>query len=193
MYTRQDFILSVASIDDGKPIWLEKHKSGGLASDINVAFRIGGLEDLGLLSELVNEKKLQNMRIWFQDGHRVYMAIDGGKPVYYEWVAFENFYDPFLGLTIPVKEDECLAFDAYTHPDYRFKNILRSVSSKIILDCYHNKKRRKIMSYVTSERWPLFQRFYRITGLGIVRPKANISRIRILGIWTGKMTNLKDE
>lgn len=190
IHTRQQFYLFGASTRDGKPEWLDQSNPSGLDSDIDMSFRVGEEKDLDLLSDLAGARKVELMRLWLKDGHRVYIASDGDRVVYYEWVAFHDFYDSYLGITVRVKEDECFAFDALTHPDYKLKNILRAASSKIALDCHYNMGRQKIMAYVNAERWPLFVKLYRISGLGTVRAEAVITRRRILGVWRSRIDKL---
>jgi len=189
-YTRQDFYLFSFSISDGMPQWLADNDPTAMPADVPIMFHVGREADLDDLSPLADAGKLRRMRQWLEDGHRVYIGSHGNKVVYYEWVAFRDFYDPFLRLTIPVGDEECFAFDAFTHPDYRLQNLLRAASSAIARDCYHEMGKRKILAYVNAERWPLFQKLYRVTGLGTVRPELLISRIRILGIWRGRMAAL---
>ena len=80
--------------------------------------------------------------------------------------------------------------DAFTHPDYKLKNILRAASSRIALDCHYRHGKQKIMACVDSQKWPLYQKLYKITGLGKVHPAVEIRRTRFMGIWRCTMRRL---
>jgi hypothetical protein len=183
VHTRLVLYVTEASTQDEKPEWFAGSGSEGLSADVPVTFRTGEERDLEAISELAGGRDLDEMRRWLGEGHAVYVVYDREKLVYYEWVAFHDFFDPYLKMTIPVKADECFAFDAFTHPDYKLKNILRAASSKIVLDCYRRHGKQKIRACVDSGKWPLYQKLYRITGLGEVRLVGEITRTRNFGIW----------
>jgi hypothetical protein len=183
IHTRQVLYIFAASTRDAESEWFAGSDSEGLPSDLPVTFRAGDERDLEAISELAGGRDVDEMRRWLEAGHSVYVVFDRDKLVYFEWVALHDFFDPYLKITIPVRDDECFAFDAFTHPDYKLKNILRAASSKIALDCHHRHGKQKIMACVDSAKWPLYRKLYRITGLGEVHRVAEIARTRNFGIW----------
>jgi hypothetical protein len=190
IHTRQVLYIFAASAQDAKSDWFAGDASEGLPSDLPVSFRPGNEEDLEAISRLAGGRDVDEMRRWLEQGHKVYVVSDDDNLVYFEWVALHDFFDPYLRITIPVKNDECFAFDAFTHPAYKLKNILRAASSKIALDCHHRYGKQKIMACVDSAKWPLYQKLYRITGLGEVHRVAEIERARNFGVWKCKFRRL---
>jgi GNAT superfamily N-acetyltransferase len=85
--------------------------------------RTAGPEDLPLLESLVTRAKLAQFRTRLERGEVCAVALRDGRAASYVWVTPSDHRDPWLKVTVPVDDDACVGYDAYTHPDFRGQGV----------------------------------------------------------------------
>ncbi len=139
----------------------------------DVEIRLGTEDDIERLEESLPARKIKKFRRWFKDGNDLFVGLHNGRIVYYQWLMYRDFYDPFAGMVIKLKEDEVLPVDVYTAPDFRFKDIHLAANYMTITRC-KELGRHKMVALSTPEKFPLLKLWYKKTGLGHIRPLKHI-------------------
>jgi GNAT superfamily N-acetyltransferase len=109
LYQKQEFYLCEADCSIDTP-------------DFEVspfATRTARAGDLPLLQTLVTRGKLQQFRERFDRGETCAIALRDGRAASYVWITPSDHRDSWLKVTVPVDDDACVGYDAYTHPDFR--------------------------------------------------------------------------
>lgn len=146
---------------------------------INVEIRKATFEDLDKFSKIAPGKRLKRFKDWYRKGYECFIALKDGEIIYYQWLAFSDFYHQGLNMNLKIQEDEVYPIDVYTLPEYRMKNLHLAVDSQLFEYC-RDRKRYRLIATASPEQFPLFQIMYKRSGLGHVYPVKSITYIRTL-------------
>lgn len=161
-------------------------------SFIDVEIRRATKEDLDKFSEIVPKKKLKKFKNWFRNNHICFIALKDGKIIYYQWLAFSNFYNPYINKEFELQKDEVYPIDLFTLPEYRMKNLHLAVDSQVFTYC-KDMMRFKLLATASPDKFPMFQIMYKRAGWGNVYPLRSITYMRVLGIKKHKIKKMVDD
>ncbi len=159
---------------------------------IDVEIRRATIDEIDKFKEIVSRRKIKKFRAWFKKGYDPFVALYNGKIIYYQWLAYSDFYDPFAGMTLKPNHDEVVPVDVYTVQEFKFKDIHLSANYRTVVHC---KKigRYKMIALSTPERFPLLKLLYERTKFAHVYPVKRIAYYRLFKvIKMHKATDFKD-
>jgi RimJ/RimL family protein N-acetyltransferase len=85
-------------------------------------------------------------------GHQCHIALHQDRIVSSLWIAFRAAEVPHLGCTLSVGIDGAYAFDAFTSPDYRGRNIAPALSLQARTQIFNSQTRRIITAILPENR-----------------------------------------
>ena len=176
---KREFIMFCG--DMTKEEWYQKGGSPPkFEPSLDVEIRLATLDDLDMLRGVVSGKKLKKFIDWFHRGCDLFIAIYENKVIYYQWLAYSDFYDPWSGLTLKPADDEVIPIDIYTLPEFKFNDVHLAANYRTIVHC-RNKGKYKMISLCKPEKFPLLKLLYQRTKFAEVTPLKHIAYRRFFG------------
>ncbi len=187
-YLRRELIVFAGDMHNEK--WFVEGREPVKHSPyIDVEIRKAGPDDLEKFSKILPVKRLKMFAEWFKKGHEAFIALKDGEIVYYQLLAFSDFYHRYIEMEFKIKEDEVYPIDVYTLPEYRMKNIHLAVDSLLFAYC-KSIKRYKLVATASPDKFTLFQVMYKRGGLCTVHPIRSIVYTKVLGLKYHKVKEL---
>jgi len=147
---------------------------------VDVEIRRATRDDLPRFSRILSKKRLRKFEEWFDKGYDAFVALSAGEIVYYQWLAFRDFYHPWIEMEFKIGENEVYPVDVYAVPGYRMKNLHLAVDSMLFRYC-RDRNRYRLVATASPDKFRLFQLMYKRGGLGTVHPVRSITYLRIMG------------
>ncbi len=147
---------------------------------VDVEIRRATRDDLSRFSRILSKRRLRQFEEWFDKGYVAIIALNDGEIVYYQWLAFSDFYLPWIAMEFKIGENEVFPIDVYAVPGYRMKNLHLAVDSMLFRYC-RDMNRYRLVATASPDKFRLFQMMYKRGGLGTVHPVRSITYFRIMG------------
>ncbi|MBE9531543.1 MAG: hypothetical protein IME98_01920 [Proteobacteria bacterium] len=168
IYLRREFIIFCGDMTTEQ--WFKNGDAPPKYSPtIDAEIRIGSIDDLDKFNGVVSQKKIELFREWFKRGYDLFLAIHNGKVVYYQWLAYSDFYDAWNGIMFSPAPDEVVPVDIYTVPTFKNKNLHLAADSLTIAHCKEI-GRYKMIAITSPEKFPLLKIMYKRTKFAGVHP-----------------------
>jgi GNAT superfamily N-acetyltransferase len=129
LYEKREFYFCEADCSAGIP---------DVDTRLPVEVRVADVRDLSLFHGIAPRRKVREFKARLARREIGIIALRDGRIASYVWLTPNDHEDRWLNITVRLDHDECVGYDAYTHPDFRKKGIrgvLHAEERRRALEC----------------------------------------------------------